>query len=58
MSCDRNVCTMNEYNGVECEDCIHNSKQWDEEPCESCCGANSGYEFNFLESKSETHFEK
>lgn len=27
-----------------CEDCIHNGKQWFDEPCDSCCPAHSGYE--------------
>ena len=27
-----------------CKTCKHNGLRWDEEPCESCCGANDGYE--------------
>ena len=26
-----------------CKTCKHNGLRWDEEPCESCCGANDGY---------------
>lgn len=32
-----------------CDICKHNSKKWSEEPCDWCCGANSGFE---LESKA------
>lgn len=27
-----------------CKTCRHGDLRWDEEPCESCCGANDGYE--------------
>lgn len=28
----------------ECNTCKHNDKEWDEEPCDGCCGNHSGYE--------------
>ena len=30
--------------GERCKTCVHDSKPWYEEPCDSCCGAHSGYE--------------
>lgn len=27
-----------------CDTCKHNDKEWDEEPCDGCCGNHSGYE--------------
>ena len=30
--------------GEKCKTCKHDSKPWHEEPCNSCCGAHSGYE--------------
>lgn len=30
--------------GERCKTCKHDSKPWYEEPCDSCCGAHSGYE--------------
>lgn len=27
-----------------CDTCKYNTLEWYEEPCDSCCGANSGYE--------------
>lgn len=27
-----------------CKTCKYDSLPWDEEPCDSCCGAHSGYE--------------
>lgn len=27
-----------------CEDCIHRYKDWDDMPCDACCGAHSGYQ--------------
>ena len=31
-------------NPTGCDTCKHNDKDWDEEPCEECTRANSGYE--------------
>jgi len=28
----------------KCDSCRYNSLEWYEEPCDSCCGAHSGYE--------------
>lgn len=28
----------------DCDDCIHNDKEWDELPCDTCCPAHSGFE--------------
>ena len=27
-----------------CDTCKHNGNEWDEEPCDNCCGNNNGYE--------------
>lgn len=33
-----------------CEDCIHNDKQWYELPCDACCTAHSGYEGRYIDA--------
>ena len=32
----------------KCKTCKHDSKPWHEEPCDSCCGAHSGYEADLI----------
>ena len=29
---------------MSCKNCVHNDKPWHEEPCDSCCKGNSGFE--------------
>ena len=35
---------LNSAQPEPCEGCKHNSKEWDEEPCDNCSGNHSGYE--------------
>lgn len=41
---DMAIHALEQTQSQDCNTCKHKGKEWDEEPCDDCCGNNNGYE--------------